>query len=60
LGCGPAGGADLPLARQLLGFPQDRDWAFLISLGYPADRPLVPIRNPNRRPFNDVVHRGRW
>jgi nitroreductase len=55
-----AGVADIPLARELLGFPQDRDWAFLISLGYPADRPLVPVRNPLRRPFDEVVHRGRW
>ena len=55
-----AGVADLPLAREVLGFPEDRDWALLISLGYPADRPLVPIRNPRRRPFSDVVHRGRW
>lgn len=55
-----AGVADLPLARELLGFPEDRDWAFLISLGYPADRPLAPIRNPDRRPFSDVVHRGHW
>ncbi len=55
-----AGVADLELARELLGFPEDRDWAFLISLGYPADRPLVPIKNPNRRPFDEVVHRGHW
>jgi nitroreductase len=55
-----AGVADLQLARDLLGFPADRDWALLISLGYPADRPLAPIRNPKRRPFSEVVHRGRW
>ena len=55
-----AGVADLPLARDVLGLPEDRDWALLISLGYPAGRPLVPIRNPKRRPFTDVVHRGRW
>ena len=55
-----AGVADLPLARELLGFPDDRDWALLISLGYPADRPLAPIKNPDRRPFDDVVHRGHW
>jgi hypothetical protein len=29
-------------------------------LGVPADRPLRPIEQPNRRPFNDVVHRGHW
>lgn len=55
-----AGVADLDLAREVLGFPQDRDWALLISLGYPADRPLTPVRNPRRRPFDEVVHRGRW
>jgi len=55
-----AGVADLRLARELLGFPADRDWVFLISLGYPADRPLAPIRHPRRRPFSEVVHRGRW
>jgi nitroreductase len=48
------------LARRLLGFPQDRGWAFLISLGYPADRPLTPIKNPRRRAFGEVVHRDRW
>ena len=55
-----AGVADMELARDLLGFPADRDWAFLISLGYPADRPLTPVKNPKRRPFGEVVHRGRW
>jgi nitroreductase len=55
-----AGVADMQLARDLPGFPGDRDWAFLISLGYPADRPLAPARNPDRRPFSEVVHRGRW
>ena len=53
-------GAGLQLARRLLGFPDDRSWALLISLGYPAGRPLAPIRNPSRRPFAEVVHRGRW
>jgi nitroreductase len=55
-----AGIRDLALARELLGFPEDRDSAFLLSLGYPADRPLAPVRNPDRRPFDEVVHRGRW
>ena len=55
-----AGVADLDLARELLGFPADRDWAFLVSLGYPADRPLIPVRNPRRRPFGEIVHRDRW
>ena len=60
IGSGHAGVRDLPLARELLGFPEDRGWAMLISLGYPADRPLAPLRNPKRRPFDEVVHRGGW
>jgi nitroreductase len=55
-----AGVADLQLARRLLGFPEDRTWALLISLGYPADRPLEPISNPKRRPLGEVVHHERW
>jgi nitroreductase len=55
-----AGVADTELARELLGFPEDRTWVLLVSLGYPAGRPLVPIKKPRRRPFDDVVHRGRW
>ena len=55
-----AGVPDIELARRLLGFPGDRDWAMFISLGYPAGRPLTPVKNPKRRPFNEVVHRGRW
>jgi nitroreductase len=62
LGIGSAHSAmrDQELARRLLGFPEDRFCAYLIAFGYPADRPLRPIRNPNRRPFEEVVHRGRW
>jgi nitroreductase len=55
-----AGVTDMQLARDLLGFPGDRTWAFLLSLGDPADRPLAPVKNPKRRPFSEVVHRGRW
>jgi nitroreductase len=55
-----AGVTDLPLARRLLGFPEDRNWALLLSLGYPDSRPLTPVANPLRRPFDEVVHRGRW
>jgi len=51
---------DRDLARRLLGLPADRFCAWLISLGYPADRPLAPLQRPNRRAFEDVVHRDRW
>ena len=60
IGSGHSAVADQEQARKVLGFPADRFCAYLIGLGYPADRPLVPIRRPNRRPFEDVVHRGRW
>jgi nitroreductase len=32
----------------------------VISLGYPADRPLTLIRRPDRRPLSEIVHRERW
>jgi nitroreductase len=60
IGSGHAAVADQELARRILGFPADRFCAHLIPLGEPADRPLVPLRRPNRRSFDEVVHRGRW
>jgi nitroreductase len=60
IGTGHAAVADQDLARSLLGYPEDRYCPYLIALGYPADRPLRPIRRPNRRPFEDVVHLQRW
>jgi nitroreductase len=60
IGSGHSAVTDQDLARTVLGFPPDRFCAYLIPLGYPADRPLRPIERPNRRPFADVVHRGHW
>jgi nitroreductase len=60
IGSAHAGVHDQEMARRLLGFPEDRLCAVLITLGPPADRPLTPIERPNRRPFTDVVHRGHW
>ena len=60
IGSAHASARDQELARELLGFPEDRFLAGLIALGYPAGRPLSPIRTPDRRDFDDVVHRGRW
>jgi nitroreductase len=60
IGSGHSSVSDQELARQVLGFPEDRICAFLIPLGYPAGRPLAPVRVPDRRPFDEVVHRGRW
>jgi nitroreductase len=60
IGSAHAGVQDQDLARRLLGVPKDRLCALLITLGVPADRPLAPIQRPDRRPFEDVVHRGHW
>jgi nitroreductase len=49
---------DQELARKILGSPEDHFLAYL--LGYPADGPLRPLKRLNRRPFDEVVHRGRW
>ena len=49
-----------PLARELLGFPADRECVIILSLGYPATRPLAGAASPDRRAFDDVVHRERW
>jgi nitroreductase len=60
IGSGHASVGDQPMARRILGLPGDREVAILVALGYPADRPLKPIRRPKRRAFDDVVHRERW
>ena len=60
IGSGHGSVADQDQARRVLGLPDDRYAAYLIAFGYPADRPLRPIKNPDRRPFDDVVHRDRW
>lgn len=60
IGSGHASVGDQELARRILGHPRDRRCAYLIAFGYPADRPLAPLRAPKRRPFDEVVHRGHW
>jgi nitroreductase len=60
VGTGHSAVGDQDKARAVLGVPADRRIAYLMDLGYPADRPLTPIKRPNRRPFEEVVHRGRW
>jgi len=60
IGAGHSAVADQDLAREVLGLPETHYAAYLVDLGYPADRPLRPIRRPNRRSFDEVVHRGRW
>jgi nitroreductase len=58
IGSGHSAVGDQDAARALLGVPDGHFTAWLIALGYPADRPLAPIVHPNRRPIEEVVHRG--
>jgi nitroreductase len=51
---------DQEKARAILGVPDDHIVSYLLGIGYPADRPLKPILKPDRRPFAEVVRRGRW
>jgi nitroreductase len=51
---------DYRLASEVLGLPDDRRLTWLLGLGYPGDRPLKPIKNPDRRPLDEVVHHDRW
>ncbi|OBH44819.1 nitroreductase family protein [Mycobacterium mantenii] len=60
IGTGHSSVGDQDRARAILGVPDEYLVAFLLGVGYPADRPLRPIRKPNRRPFSEVVHHGRW
>jgi nitroreductase len=60
VGAGHSAVSDQAKAREVLGFPEGRRAAYLIDFGYPDDRPLRPIRRPDRRPFDDVVHKGGW
>ena len=60
IGTGHSSVGDQEKARAILGVPDDHIVSFLLGIGYPADRPLKPIMKPNRRPFDEVVHRGRF
>jgi hypothetical protein len=51
---------DQQMCRDLLGIPDTRRCAYLLSLGYPADRPLSPVIEPKRRPLDEVHHKERW
>ena len=60
VGTGHAAATDQDQARAVLGFPDKHFLAYVLSAGYPSDRPLSVIERLDRRPFDEVVHRGRW
>ena len=60
IGSGHSAVSDQQQAQRVLGFPDGYLAAYLIGLGYPADRPLRPLSRPDRRPFDEVVHWNHW
>jgi nitroreductase len=60
IGTGHSSVGDQTKARAILGVPDTHLVSFLLGVGYPADRPLRPVTKPDRRPFDEVVHRGHW
>ena len=60
IGTAHASVGDQAEARRVLGLPDTQRCLYLMALGYPEDRPLRPLQRPDRRPFDDVVHWGRW
>jgi nitroreductase len=60
IGSGHSAIGDQDACRRILSIPADQICAYMLALGYPADRPLTPIGKPNRRPYDEVVHLGGW
>ncbi len=60
LGTGHSSVGDQDAARAILGVPPGHLVSYLLGVGYPAGRPLRPVLKPDRRPFGQVVHHGRW
>jgi nitroreductase len=60
IGSGHSAVGDQDLARSVLHIPVGKLVAFVIDLGYPAERPLKPGSRLKRRPFEEVVHRNGW
>jgi nitroreductase len=60
IGTGHSSVGEQAKARGILGVPDTHEVAYLLGVGYPADRPLRPVRNPTRRPFDEVVHHEQW
>ena len=51
---------DYELGSKILGLPPNLKLTWMFGLGYPGDRPMKPMDNPDRRSFDDVVHQERW
>ena len=62
VGSCPATVYDQSIARDVIGFPDDRFCGYVLSFGYPADETDLtrPPKAGGRRPLDEVVHRETW
>jgi len=62
IGSCPATVYEQSVARDALGFPEDRFCGWILSFGYPADPDELtrPPKPGGRKPLDEVVHRERW
>ena len=60
IGSGYSSADEVEVGREVLDLPDALRVWWLIGLGYPTDRPLQPIQNPDRRPLDDLVHHETW
>ncbi len=62
IGSCPATVYEQPVARDVLGFPEDRFCGWILSFGYPADPDDLtrPPKPGGRKPLDEVVRRERW
>ena len=62
IGSCPATVYDQSIARDVLGFPEDRFCGWVLSFGYPSNRDDLtrPPRAGGRKGLDEVVHRERW
>lgn len=62
VGSCPATVYEQPVARDVLGFPEDRFCGWILSFGYPAnsDDLTRPPKRGGRKSLDEVVHRERW
>ncbi|MEO7119352.1 MAG: nitroreductase, partial [Candidatus Limnocylindrales bacterium] len=58
----PATVYDQPLAREILGYPDDRWCEYLLSLGHPSDPSELtrPPRAGRKRPLSEILREERW
>jgi nitroreductase len=62
IGSCPATVYEPALAREILGYPDDRSCDYILSFGYPADPTDLsrPPKAGGRRTAHEIVHRERW